>query len=350
MEENMGATKFLCQLFVVLIFILGGCAHAPQQDIPDVPVPEFIPQLPEKPKPIVNFSRSKTKVVVTDWRDEKPGSEGLGGMIQSYVQSALKGKSQNEPERIISIPIYDLYAYDKGDSTWLGCVSMELAIKSNIGKIIKNYSIEINDKENLNTQRNTPQDAAQAVFSLAMQIIFEKLALPENKPSAVPKWATVTEKQVTKSEETPWKAQYADKHVSITLEPVWSPRIAALPDGNRSFRLKISNTGKNAVYLSWDKTYFIENGEAKTGFMFEGVRYIERDAAKKDMLILPGTTVEKEIFPNNKVFFIKNDWMARSAGMPTGWLHGNMKGQCGAYLNLHGNNYAKNIKLTVSVD
>jgi|GEM_PF-1603901 hypothetical protein len=144
---------------------------------------------------------------------------------------------------------------------------------------------------------------------------------------------------------------YSDEVVSATLDPVWFPNATKYSGGYRAFDLTITNKSTKDIFISWDKSYFLENGEAQTGFMFEGVRYIERDSSQKDTLILPGTTMKKQLFPNSKVIHLPYVTGAKTVGLPTGWLHGNMNdGEFGGYFKLHGDKYDKNIKLVMQID
>lgn len=142
----------------------------------------------------------------------------------------------------------------------------------------------------------------------------------------------------------PSEATYADKNIDVTLTPV-------LSDGKyQSFAIKIVNKTASNLKISWNDAYFVENGTANGGFMFEGVQYINRNAPKQDWMIFPKSTAEKTVYPNEKVVNLGYDRLAAQMGLPTGWAHGVLKdGEFGAYLKISGKGFTKEVKLIVNI-
>ena len=128
------------------------------------------------------------------------------------------------------------------------------------------------------------------------------------------------------------KSTYNDDTVFVSIEPIQEGYFY------KSFLLEITNKTEEALKLSWDNSYFIDNGEAKGSFMFEGVMYIKRDEPKQDLLILPKSFVSKYIYPTINVMSYAGSW-----------FHKKLNGECGVYLNITGENYKKNIELLVTI-
>lgn len=128
------------------------------------------------------------------------------------------------------------------------------------------------------------------------------------------------------------KSTYNDDTVFVSIEPIQAGYFY------NSFLLEITNKTEKPLKLSWNNSYFIDNGEAKGGFMFEGVMYIKRDDPKQDLLILPKSTVSKYIYPSVNI--------TSYSGM---WFHQKINGECGAYLSITGENYKQDITLLTTI-
>lgn len=139
------------------------------------------------------------------------------------------------------------------------------------------------------------------------------------------------------------KSSYADNKVSASILPICSDY-----NGNfRGFKLVIENKTNNDLNLVWDDTYYLVNGEARGGFMFEGVVFSKRTEKKQDMLILPKTKRQIDIYPNEAVDFMKPAVIG-SMVLPGGWTHEDLgTGEHGAYLKIKGKGIDKRIKLTL---
>lgn len=141
------------------------------------------------------------------------------------------------------------------------------------------------------------------------------------------------------------RASYSDKYVDVKLTPVMTNY------AYRSFKLSIQNKTKSDIKLSWNESYYLENGEGKEGFMFEGIVFEKRTEPKQDLLLLPGSTITKEISPTIKAVYIPPDLTAMRMGLPAGWVHGVMEnGEFGAYLKFTGAGYQKQVKLLTKID
>lgn len=112
--------------------------------------------------------------------------------------------------------------------------------------------------------------------------------------------------------------------------------------GCNSFVLKIKNNSNKDISIVWDKTLFIDNTQTRGTFMFEGVRYIERDASKPSDLVLAGGELTKAIHPNILVYYEK--------GQYGGWRHEVMtEGVYGVYLTAEVDGKPINEKLMITI-
>lgn len=127
-------------------------------------------------------------------------------------------------------------------------------------------------------------------------------------------------------------SKYSDKKVDVSI----APSLTSM--GLYKFiTLTVVNKTKQDIKIVWDETVFIENGASNGRFMFEGVRYIDRDASKVPDIILPGATFTKAIYPNAKVLNLP---------YTGGWVHAKFEsGEYGVYLSLSGKGVDEKIKV-----
>jgi hypothetical protein len=104
--------------------------------------------------------------------------------------------------------------------------------------------------------------------------------------------------------------------------------------GYIAFKLIIRNKTTEGIKLDWNKTLYIENGQTKGGFMFEGITYEDRDKPKPLDIISAGSVFEKIIYPSSLVLL--SGW----------WYHSRIPpGNNGIYLTIRVNE--KEIKETI---
>lgn len=90
-----------------------------------------------------------------------------------------------------------------------------------------------------------------------------------------------------------------------------------------SFTLLVKNKTEKDIEIDWNKTSYIDNGQTRGGFMYEGVIYKDRNNLKPPDFVLSGGSLQKTIWPN-----IRLDYSSYF-----GWVHGYMKeGEHGALL------------------
>jgi hypothetical protein len=115
--------------------------------------------------------------------------------------------------------------------------------------------------------------------------------------------------------------------------------------GCESFILTLKNISNKDISIVWDKTLFIDNTQTRGTFMFEGIRYIDRDASKPSDLVLAGGTLKKEIHPNILVFY--------ASGQYGGWRNELMReGVYGVYLTseVDGKPITEKLLITIQKD
>ena len=141
------------------------------------------------------------------------------------------------------------------------------------------------------------------------------------------------------------KAFYSDKFIDIELRPIKGEY-----EAYTGFRLSVTNKTKSDMRVVWNDSYFIENGKTNGTFMFEGIRYIDRNNPKQDWLIFQQASDSKDIYPTAKVDNLGYDTLATQMGLPTGWHHFPMDiGTYGAYIKIVGKGINKNMRLTIDI-
>lgn len=157
--------------------------------------------------------------------------------------------------------------------------------------------------------------------------------------------------------EAPKKSSPLAKSIMENINPIYNDNyISALISFSydqygkpKGLNININNKSKEDIKVIWNDTYFINNMNPDGGFMFDGIRYVDRELPKQDALIFPSGTLNKNIYPNSMIVYIPYDRYAKSLGIPTGWLHKPLtNGVYGAYVHIVGKDYDKKIKLTLS--
>ena len=98
-----------------------------------------------------------------------------------------------------------------------------------------------------------------------------------------------------------------------------------IDDNITNYTLYVNNKSKNDIEIDWNRTSFIRNGQTDGGFMFEGIKYIDRNNPKNPTIIMSGTSREMNIYPNNLAYFQHNQY--------GGWKNSNIPdGENGVYL------------------
>ena len=104
--------------------------------------------------------------------------------------------------------------------------------------------------------------------------------------------------------------------------------------------LSITNKTDKDIFLVWDQTLFIDNGQTNGTFMFEGVVYSRRNEKKSNDIIFASNKFQKAIFPNNRAVLTP----------AAGWRNSAMKeGDWGVYLTLQVDGQIVHEKLTYSI-
>ena len=64
-----------------------------------------------------------------------------------------------------------------------------------------------------------------------------------------------------------------------------------------SMVITIDNKSNKTLEINWNRTLFIDNGQTRGGFMFEGIMYIKRHETRQPDLVFPQQTFSKQLFP-----------------------------------------------------
>lgn len=94
------------------------------------------------------------------------------------------------------------------------------------------------------------------------------------------------------------------KLFEIILEPsIGYTNIQASEKALNGFFLRIKNKTDKDIKIIWDETFFLSNGNTDGRFMFEGIKYIDRDKSNLPTIILSKGIFVELIYPNSKVSF-----------------------------------------------
>jgi hypothetical protein len=97
------------------------------------------------------------------------------------------------------------------------------------------------------------------------------------------------------------------------------------------FVLRVTNKTDRPLEVDWSLTQFVDGGETRRGFMWEGERYSEANETPAPSVILPRGTLQKEIVPLIHVYYQQS---ATQQGKGA-WRHRNMgEGEKGLYLTI----------------
>lgn len=107
------------------------------------------------------------------------------------------------------------------------------------------------------------------------------------------------------------------------------------------FELSMSNSTSETVEIDWNKSYYLNNGKPDGGLYFDGIVVAQRNNPRSPDIILPRTSFQKTLVPNNSL---------ELALFPLAhWSTKNMAGQLhGVYLTLK--TKSKEDVINVSVD
>lgn len=68
-------------------------------------------------------------------------------------------------------------------------------------------------------------------------------------------------------------------------------------EGCKSFTLRVENNTDGPLAIDWSKTQFIDHDQTRGVFMFEGVRYMDKNQMQAPAIVLPKGKYEQELFP-----------------------------------------------------
>jgi len=77
--------------------------------------------------------------------------------------------------------------------------------------------------------------------------------------------------------------------------------ISALFHDYDAFTLVIKNRTAGEIEIDWNRSFFVEDGQTREGFMFPGQRFLDRDKPRQPDIVLPTTPFTKVVFPVARV-------------------------------------------------
>lgn len=111
-----------------------------------------------------------------------------------------------------------------------------------------------------------------------------------------------------------------------------------------TFILKIINKTEKDLTIDWNNTFYIEDSQTRSTFMFEGIKYSEKNYLKSPDVIFAKSSFTKIIYPVILVNFKTSGYGQYSS---SSWVHENipLAGTTGAYLSLKIDNHTYNTKI-----
>lgn len=82
-----------------------------------------------------------------------------------------------------------------------------------------------------------------------------------------------------------------------------SARVLCANDMCERFVVEIANKTDQPLEIVWDKTQYVEAGQTRGGVVFEGIRFMEKDAPKPPGIVLPNGKLTKELVPSINIDF-----------------------------------------------
>ncbi len=71
--------------------------------------------------------------------------------------------------------------------------------------------------------------------------------------------------------------------------------------GPEAFIISVQNKTDSTLEIDWNRTLFLDNGQSRGTFMFEGIKYADRNSQKAPDIIGPNSSFKKSIWPNGLV-------------------------------------------------
>jgi len=110
--------------------------------------------------------------------------------------------------------------------------------------------------------------------------------------------------------------------------------VKLIPVGNSEYKyydgflIEIRNNTSVDVEINWNRTLYLNDGQTRGNFMFEGILYAERNHPKAADVINPGVAFKKKVWPTVLVRAIKLYQRYE-------WVHGHLHaGKHGVSLSL----------------
>ena len=82
-----------------------------------------------------------------------------------------------------------------------------------------------------------------------------------------------------------------------------SARVLCANDMCERFLVEVANKTDQPLEIVWDKTQYVEAGQTRGGVVFEGIRFMEKDAPKPPGIVLPNGNLSKELVPSINIDF-----------------------------------------------
>ena len=118
------------------------------------------------------------------------------------------------------------------------------------------------------------------------------------------------------------QASASNESFDMTISPIYE--FGRFPIG---FKLSVVNKTEKDLEIDWNRTSFVDNGSSRAGFMFEGIRFADRNNPKQPDFVFAKGTFTKDIFPTANV-----EWNTRISRPD--WTFKELNSNCGVSLSV----------------
>ena len=114
--------------------------------------------------------------------------------------------------------------------------------------------------------------------------------------------------------------------------------------GPSEFNISIQNKTDSTLEIDWNRTLFLDNGQSRGTFMFEGIKYNDKNSQKAPDIIGPNSSFRKWIVPSANVSF-SSSW---SHGRLLGYSRSSGKYGVSLSVKVDGKEVRQSVELTIT--
>ncbi|MBK7501343.1 MAG: hypothetical protein IPI14_00760 [Polaromonas sp.] len=102
----------------------------------------------------------------------------------------------------------------------------------------------------------------------------------------------------------------------ISTDSIKGNLIAYCEDGDecKLFEVTLKNTTNTTLEIDWNRSYYLKNNQPDGGLYFDGIIIAQRNNPKSPDIILPNSTFQRKLVPNNSfelIMFPAAHWFVK---------------------------------------